>query len=211
MTARFRVLDVVEVEWSRQEFTRSLTRFYGTALPPDSDKERHSGTGPFLVVVVQDARPKRRPRRTGRGWAPRERERLRRAHALTASGRAAATGCTGASRRPRRHATSSCLFGRPPESWLEKTWAGGGYPSVRADPVGTHGWEDEAQLRAALQTVVAVEELPPTGGADLALAVDDVWWAEWIAGGPRARRRRARAARRGGAVPARADRPQRRR
>ena len=66
--ARFAVLDMVEVVWTQGDtFARSLTRMYGSALPPGSDKELHCGDGPFLVVVVEDSHPRRRPRRTNHG------------------------------------------------------------------------------------------------------------------------------------------------
>ena len=57
LAARFELLDVVEVTWSVDRFSDNLTRFYGQALPPGSDKEHHCGNGPFLVVVVRDPRP----------------------------------------------------------------------------------------------------------------------------------------------------------
>jgi len=36
--ASFRVLDVVDVTWSPEHFTRSLVRFYGDALPPAHER-----------------------------------------------------------------------------------------------------------------------------------------------------------------------------
>lgn len=63
----FRIRDVSRVSWSVEGFSRNLTRFYGGLLPPRAEKERHCGTDPFLVVVVEDAAPLYRPRRTPAG------------------------------------------------------------------------------------------------------------------------------------------------
>ena len=53
----FRVVDMMEVTWGRRGFAENLTRFYGEKLPHGSRKQLHCGSGPFLVVVVEDERP----------------------------------------------------------------------------------------------------------------------------------------------------------
>ena len=63
----FRIREVSRVRWPVEEFSRNLTRFYGGLLPPRAEKERHCGTDPFLVVVVEDPDPVYRPRRTPAG------------------------------------------------------------------------------------------------------------------------------------------------
>lgn len=54
---RFKVLKTYEVHWSKAKFSENLSRFYGTQLPPNSRKEVHVGTNPFLAVVVEDQNP----------------------------------------------------------------------------------------------------------------------------------------------------------
>lgn len=54
---RFLVRDVVRVDWGKPGFSTSMTRFYGGILPPDAEKEKHCGTDPFMVVVVEDQQP----------------------------------------------------------------------------------------------------------------------------------------------------------
>ncbi len=63
----FVVRDVRRVSWPAAEFSWNLTRFYGGTLPPRAEKERHCGTDPFLVVVVEDPEPSYAPRRTPKG------------------------------------------------------------------------------------------------------------------------------------------------
>jgi hypothetical protein len=61
------VVASLEVEWSAELFSQNLTRFYGQDLPAGSHKEAHCGTGPFLLVVVQDMKPEYAERQTSKG------------------------------------------------------------------------------------------------------------------------------------------------
>jgi hypothetical protein len=180
--SRFRVLDVVEVTWTADEtFARSLTRMYGDALPPGSDKELHCGTGPFLAVVVEDPRPRFRVRHTSRGrrllnaavFDARHRYR-----AWTGSGyRVHASDCVAETER-----NLVLLFG---EGVAELAARARSRPPVRrhaGDPVGTSGWDSVEQLRRALGAYGATV-LRASDGAGLTAAADDAWWAEHIAGG----------------------------
>lgn len=63
----FGVLEVTEVTWSKEYFSENLTRFYGMNLPKNSNKEKHCGKGPFLLVVVRDFNPIYRLRSTSSG------------------------------------------------------------------------------------------------------------------------------------------------
>lgn len=54
---KFEILKVYEVHWSKNKFSENLSRFYGTQLPPNSRKEVHCGTNPFLAIVVEDKDP----------------------------------------------------------------------------------------------------------------------------------------------------------
>ncbi len=62
----FLVLQKTEFDW-RDNFAGRISDFYGEKLPPHSNKERHVGRGKFLALVVLDAKPFYRIRRTSRG------------------------------------------------------------------------------------------------------------------------------------------------
>lgn len=53
----FEVLDIYEITWSREKFTDNLMRFYGGSFKKEYQKERLTGKGPFLLVVVVDKQP----------------------------------------------------------------------------------------------------------------------------------------------------------
>ena len=180
--ARFRLLDLVEVTWSAEAFSGSLVRFYGSALPPGSEKELHCGTGPFLVAVVEDPRPRYRPRRTGRGWA--------RVNASVIDARTRYREWTGGGYRVHASETAAeaerdlvLLFGRRSADFAAAAPAPDGPRRHDADLVGTRGWADPGELRLALEVTSGASALPTVDGVDLALAVSDLWWAEQIAGG----------------------------
>ena len=63
----FKILNVYEVEWAKENFSNNLTRFYGTNLPAGSDKEVHCGNGKFLLIIIQDLNPKYEERDTSKG------------------------------------------------------------------------------------------------------------------------------------------------
>ncbi|HRF28127.1 MAG TPA: hypothetical protein PL051_00590 [Candidatus Saccharibacteria bacterium] len=54
---KFSIVRIYEVTWSKEAFSNNLSRFYGAKLPPNSNKEQHCGTGPFLAVIVEDTDP----------------------------------------------------------------------------------------------------------------------------------------------------------
>jgi hypothetical protein len=54
---KFSILRIYEIHWSKDKFSENLSRFYGANLPPNSNKELHCGTGPFLAIVVEDSSP----------------------------------------------------------------------------------------------------------------------------------------------------------
>jgi hypothetical protein len=181
LAIRFTVVDLVEVTWTPDDtFARSLTRMYGDALPPGSDKERQCGTGPFLLVVVEDPAPRFRLRPTGRG------RRLLNSNVYDA--RLRYRQWTGGGYRV--HASDSL---RETERNLQLLLGEGmadlaGKKAVQGarrravDPVGTHGWTSEEQL---LRTLAAYGARLDGRSPDqvLHLAASDVWWAEHIAGG----------------------------
>lgn len=184
VTTRFRLLEAVEVEWSREHFARSLTRLYGTALPPGSDKEQHGGTGPFLVLVVEVAAPRYRRRRTGAGRILVE--------TTMFDARTRYRGWTGGGYRV--HASLDrveaerdlfLVLGRRAASFGEREGSGAPWPPdiLRADPVGTQAWRSVDELLTALAVTTECTVAPAAPGADLAVTVDDLWWAEQIIGG----------------------------
>ena len=63
----FKILKIFDVEWSKDEFSNNLSRFYGTNLPKDSAKEIHCGNGKFLLIIVKDDNPIYENRQTSKG------------------------------------------------------------------------------------------------------------------------------------------------
>jgi hypothetical protein len=180
LALRFRLLEVVEVTWSREGFLHDLRCFYGTDLPPGSDKEAESGTGPFLACVVEDERPRYRYRRAGRRLV-RENRRLMDARA---SYRAIAGGgyrVHASADRREAERDLVLLFGRRPTEFLGRTWDPGLDRSQHVgDVLGSHGWRDLNELLLALEVTSGVRKIDAPVGVDLALQVRDKWWAEQI-------------------------------
>ena len=54
---KFVIKEIFEVKWSEEYFLNNLIRFYGYALPDVKKKALLSGTGPFLLILVQDQNP----------------------------------------------------------------------------------------------------------------------------------------------------------
>lgn len=181
ISSRFRLLDLVEVTWSAERFARNLTCFYGTDLPPGSNKEQHSGTGPFLVCVVEDDAPRYRPRRSGRTW--------RWVDTNIVDARARYRRMTGggyrvhASADPNETARDlALLFGVRTEAFRGRV-----APTiprrVAADIVGAEGWRSRDELLLALEVTATPRVLGPRLGADLTLGIRDTWWVPWVAPG----------------------------
>lgn len=63
----FVIIKQFEVAWSQEFVANNFTRFYGTNLPNNSEKELHCGAGPFLLIVVKDENPIYETRPTSRG------------------------------------------------------------------------------------------------------------------------------------------------
>lgn len=54
----FEILQTFEITWSERWFNNNLARFYGKKLPNAMRKKKLCGTGSFLVICVDDAKPK---------------------------------------------------------------------------------------------------------------------------------------------------------
>jgi hypothetical protein len=179
----FRVVDMMEVTWGRRGFAENLTRFYGEKLPHGSRKQLHCGSGPFLVVVVEDERPEyvtlsEGHRRVNRSmWEARARYR-----AVTGGGH-------------RVHGTLDVqefehdlflLVGEGAERYPPGRSWDGQVERIRAGTTGSRGWRDLEQLFDALSVTMPwiivggatgiVPDPLADGTSDLGLLVDDAWW-----------------------------------
>lgn len=64
---KFSVINMYEVEWSKEKFVENIIRFYGTNLPNAKEKTEHCGNGKFLLVIVNDENPIYEKRNTTKG------------------------------------------------------------------------------------------------------------------------------------------------
>lgn len=67
IATQFSILNVFDIEWSKETFATNLTRFYGQNLPSNSHKELHCGKGAFLLIIVEDQNPIYNTRDTSHG------------------------------------------------------------------------------------------------------------------------------------------------
>jgi len=67
ISKKFELVEKYKVNWNKKLFGKSLTTFYGTNLPPNSDKEKHCGNGEFLLITFYDNDPKYDYVKTSRG------------------------------------------------------------------------------------------------------------------------------------------------
>jgi hypothetical protein len=182
LAKRFTILCTTEVVWMQGEvFARSLTRMYGDALVPNSDKERHCGSGPFLAIVIEDQRPRYRLRRTNRG--------VRLLNSSIFDARRTYRDWVGGGYKV--HASDSVaeternvtlIFGRRSADFQRGLAAEIG-SRFEHDPVGTHGWGSVDQLVMVLEAYGGRVVSPLVRLPHLIVAAPDVWWAEHIAGG----------------------------
>jgi hypothetical protein len=183
LAEHFRVLDVVEVQWSADEtFARNLSRMYGDTLPARSDKELECGTGPFLAVVIEDERPRHGVRRTSSG--------MKLVNTSIFDARARYRAWTGGGYRV--HASDSAaeternlvlLFGTPTHEFRDRRPPVNGPRTHDADPVGTNGWKSTDEIVLALDAYGARVTQRSPDGNEITVQASDVWWAERIVGG----------------------------
>ena len=67
ISEKFELVEKYKVNWNKNLFGKNLTTFYGTNLPPKSDKEKHCGNGEFLLIIFYDNDPKYSYVKTSRG------------------------------------------------------------------------------------------------------------------------------------------------
>jgi len=63
----FKIVEIINIKWDKDNFSNNITRFYGEKLPPDSFKEIECGSGRFTLVTILDSRPKYDNRSTTKG------------------------------------------------------------------------------------------------------------------------------------------------
>lgn len=63
----FKIRNKYYINWSKKNYSKNLSRFYGTALPDGCDKETHCGRGKFLLLILEDENPKYEERLTSHG------------------------------------------------------------------------------------------------------------------------------------------------
>jgi peptidoglycan/xylan/chitin deacetylase (PgdA/CDA1 family) len=162
----FLIRDVFRVSWSKDTFSRSMSRFYGGLLPPKAEKEEHCGTDPFIVVVVEDERPRYGARRSPKlSVNVRMFDAKQRYRSWTGGGH-------------RVHASVDpleaehdlfLLLRRRSEEYLavESRWTG--EIGEVGELAGTHGWRDLDELVTALEVAAQSQRLPSTEDATPAL------------------------------------------
>ena len=181
--SRFDVLDEAEIAWTQGPgFAQNLSRFYGSDLPPGSEKELHCGDGPLLLLVVLDRHPRYRLRRTKRGARvlntsvvdarQRYRDWTGGGHKVHASDSVAET--------RRNHAL---LLGLPVPDLRRPRPPHGEAPRRRLDTdlAGADGWDSLDQLWLALRTHGArgLRSSPHR----VTVWAADVWEVSLVAGG----------------------------
>ena len=67
ISEKFELIEKYKINWNKNLFGKNLTTFYGTNLPPKSEKEKHCGKGEFLVIIFYDNDPKYGYVKTSRG------------------------------------------------------------------------------------------------------------------------------------------------
>jgi hypothetical protein len=63
----FKILDIYNIQWSPDNYTENLNRFYGESLPNGSEKELECGKGRFSLIIVLDESPRYSERPTYKG------------------------------------------------------------------------------------------------------------------------------------------------
>ena len=182
LASRFELLDLVEVEWPPERFSLNLTRFYGQALPPGSGKERHCGTGPFLVAVVRDPAP---------AYAvERHRGRMRVVNANAIEAKERYRGSVGGGHRVHASVQRSefehdlfLLLGRTPEHYAEVRERSGAMSELRGELRGGDGWAGLEELVTALRVTVRHVRIRRELGGGLFVLSDDPWWVAVVANG----------------------------
>ena len=54
ISEEFEFIEKYKVNWNKNLFGKNLTTFYGTNLPPNSDKEKHCGKSKLLNCTISN-------------------------------------------------------------------------------------------------------------------------------------------------------------
>ena len=63
----FELVEIYKIKWDKKKFSKNLSAFYGSNLPPKSKKELHCGDGEFITVTFFDKQPRYEYVETSRG------------------------------------------------------------------------------------------------------------------------------------------------
>ena len=149
----FQILNIYKIEWSKENFSNNLSRFYGTHLPAGCGKEQHCGNGPFLLIIVKDENPKYEARPTSRG------EEI--VNVTMFDKKTYYRELTGGGHRI--HATNSIeetnhdmtlLLGKNVEQFLKQNNPSEEVIELKQDLIGANGWKDASEMFFALNNCV---------------------------------------------------------
>ena len=172
----FTVRDVLRVHWSPGRFSRNLTSFYHTDLPPGSDKETHCGIDEFLLLVVEDRDPVYAVRGVSRGRQlvnTKMHAAKKRYREWSGGGHRIHTTLD----QPEFERDSFLLLG----PHAQRYQAGASDPWDRritdlfVDVVGMAGWDDYKQLLTATELNTPSVVMDDTAAGKLTLLTEDLW------------------------------------
>jgi hypothetical protein len=182
--SNFRLLDAVSVEWSRERFSQNLSRFYGDSLPDRSEKEEHCGTGPLLVLVLEDEAPSYGRRMTTRGRTEVVNKRVFAARARYRRWTGDGHRVHGTLTRKEAARDLFLLLGEVAGDCVDRPDWDGRIEERRTDLLGATGWQDDAELLKAIELTCGYVRLPAATEGSLTLLTTDRWWAALIADPP---------------------------
>lgn len=173
---RFRMLEVVRIEWEPSAFARCLSRFYeDSTMAFGSTKQEHVGTGAFLLAVVEDEGPSYERRRTTRGRAV--------VHAAMFDAKAEYRRLTGGGHLVHGSVTAAegdrdlffLLRRRASEFAHAEAWDGV-VKQHRGNVLGVDGWHDRRELLLDLELSLPYVQLD--AGPPLRVLLEERWWAD---------------------------------
>ena len=136
----FRILKVVEMEWSPSYFSSNLSRFYGEKLPDRSFKEKHCGKGPFVCVILEDLNPVYEERKTSKGISLVNKSLFDKKE-LYRNWTGGGHKVHGSNNLEEAAHDMLFLFNKSMQDYVAKDWDGN-MTKIQADIVGYDGWED---------------------------------------------------------------------
>ena len=172
----FTVRDVLRLHWSPRRFSRNLTSFYHTDLPPGSHKETHCGIGEFLLLVVEDRDPLYAVRGVSQGRQlvnTKMHAAKKRYREWSAGGHRIHTTLD----QPEFERDSFLLLGPHAQCYQPGTsdpWDRR-ITDLFIDVVGMAGWDDYKQLLTATELNTPSVVMDDTAAGKLTLLTEDLW------------------------------------